>query len=415
MANTGDNRKELFQRFVQNTCTKEEMEELYAWIQDSGEEELQQLMDERFNNITDTSKADTVDWDHMYRQIVGTRQRAPVKRLWYRVALAASVLLIVSLLGYYIINKKTGPSKDIVQTPAVPHDITAPQSTRATIVLANGEKVYLDSAGTGELARQDNMKLEKLSNGELAYQKTTAVGSEEIKYNTLNNPRGSQVVTLALADGTKVWLNAGSTLIFPVAFKGEERKVSITGEAYFEVATLRLRSGQKMPFRVQVASAGREQTVEVLGTHFNVNAYDDEPAIKTTLLEGSVKVSAIGAASKREQSAKDTEFSVVLKPGEQAAMTGAHSPLTTHHSPNLDQVMAWKNGLFNFNNADIQTVMRQISRWYDIDVAYQGIPKDKYAGEMSRQSQLMNVFRVLEAMGGVQFKIEGKKVTVIAK
>lgn len=408
MADTDDRIKALFQRFVQNTCTREEMNELYAWIETRDDEDVQLLMDERFNNITDTSKADTVDWEHMYRQIVGTKQQAPVRRLWYRVAVAASVLLIVSLLGYYIINKQTGRSKDIVKTtPPAPHDITAPQTTRATIVLSNGQKVFLDSAGTGELARQGNMKVERLSTGEIVYQKTAAAEGKEIKYNTLNNPRGSQVVSMVLSDGTKVWLNAGSSLIYPVAFTGNERKVSVTGEAYFEVETLRQPAkgghtqGQKMPFMVQFSLAGREGMVEVSGTHFNVNAYDDEPLVKTTLLEGAVNV-------------KSKTGSVTLKPGQQAAIK-ENSPLAIDHSPNLDLVMAWKNGLFNFNNTDIQTVMRQIARWYDVDVEYQGIPKDKYGGEMSRQSQLSNVIRVLEAMGGVQFKIEGKKVTVIAK
>ncbi|OQP64036.1 hypothetical protein A3860_21710 [Niastella vici] len=394
MANNDERINELFQRFVQNTCTREEMEELYTWIQDKEEGDLQLLMDERFNNITDTGKADTVDWNHMFRQIIETKRRAPVKRLWYRVAIAASVLLIISLLGYYIINKQTGRPKEIVKRYSVLHDIKAPQLTRATIVLANGEKIYLDSAVAGELARQGNMKVEKLDNGELAYKKTSAVGTEEIKYNTLNNPRGSQVVTLALADGTRVWLNAGSSLTFPVAFVGTERKVSITGEAYFEVE-----KNPKMPFRVQFSSAGREGTVEVLGTHFNVNAYDDEPAVNTTLLEGAVKV-------------KSGSGSIILKPGEQASLS--HSSQTSHPI-SVQTVMAWKNGLFNFNNTDIQTVMRQIARWYDVEVEYQGIPKDKYAGEMSRQSQLSNVFKILETMGGVQFKIEGKKVTVIAK
>jgi len=398
MADTGDRINELFQRFVQNTCTRNEMDELYAWIQDNREEDLQLLMDERFNNITDTSKADTVDWEHMYRQIVETKRVTPVKRLWYRVAVAASVLLIVSLLGYYIINRQTGRTKDIVKRDSVLHDITAPQSTRAMIVLSNGEKVYLDSAVAGQLATQGNTKLEKLSSGEIVYQKTAVANDEEIKFNTLSNPRGSQVVSLALADGTKVWLNAGSSLTYPVAFIGTERKVSITGEAYFEVS-----KDATKPFRVHFSSAGRQGDVEVLGTHFNVNAYDDEPAIKTTLLEGSVKMSAIG-----------NRQSAILKPGEQVSLS--QSSHLSHPIPvQTDAVMAWKNGLFNFKDADIQTVMRQIARWYDVEVEYQGIPKDKYAGEMSRQSQLSNVFTILETMGGVQFKIEGKKVTVIAK
>lgn len=398
MADTDERINDLFQRFVQNTCTRDEMEELYAWIQDRDDAAIQLLMDDRFNNITDTSKADTVDWNHMFSQIIGTKRVTPVKRLWYRVAIAASVLVVVSLLGYYIINKQPGRSKDIVKTTdPIPQDITAPQGTRATIVLSNGEKVYLDSAVAGELATQGNTKLQKLSNGELAYQKTSAAaGSTAIKFNTLINPKGSQVVALALADGTKVWLNAGSSLTYPVAFTGTERKVSITGEAYFEVT-----KDAKKPFRVQFTSAGTPGTVEVLGTHFNVNAYDDELAIKTTLLEGSVKV------TKQATSA-------IIKPGEQAVVK-ANQALSVNHSPDVDQVMAWKNGLFNFNNADIQTVMRQVSRWYDIEVEYQGIPKDKYAGEMSRQSQLSNVFKALEIMGGVQFRIEGKKVTVIAK
>jgi ferric-dicitrate binding protein FerR (iron transport regulator) len=196
---------------------------------------------------------------------------------------------------------------------------------------------------------------------------------------------------VVLADGSKVWLNAESSITFPTAFIGKERNVEIKGEAYFEVA-----HNAQMPFNVKV----KNMTVQVLGTHFNVNAYDDENWIKTTLLEGSIKVSK-GSDSK------------IIKPGEQAQTENGDNSLIAVQAVDPDEVVAWKNGLFHFNNAGLPEVMHQLSRWYDVDVVYNGpVPKRKFGGEMQSNLKLSQVLELLEK-NEVNFKIEGKKIIVM--
>ena len=244
---------------------------------------------------------------------------------------------------------------------------------------------------------------------------TAGVANNTEAYNTLATPRGGQY-QLSLPDGTRVWLNAGSSIRYPVAFNGTERKVDITGEAYFEVATLRLRSGQKMPFIVQFSSAGREGTVEVLGTHFNVNAYDDEPALKTTLLEGKVKVSqsAIG----NRQSAKNTERSVVLKPGEQAELARANSRFTIddsrftiHDNVDLNAITAWMHGQLSMKYTDVAAFMRQVSRWYDVDVIFEGeVPAMSFSGSISKTINLSLVLKALNDNGLHVSLVNGKLI-----
>jgi ferric-dicitrate binding protein FerR (iron transport regulator) len=255
-----------------------------------------------------------------------------------------------------------------------------------------------------------------------------AAGTAKTVYNTLSTSRGKQY-RLELPDGTRVWLNAASSIRFPTAFPNDMRRVEITGEAYFEVRPLPASppaggegESAKVPFVVAFTTpAGSAGEVQVLGTHFNINAYDDEAAAKTTLLEGKVKVvqSAIGnrqsasARASANKSAKTAERSVVLKPGEQAVMSGANSPLTIHHSPDPDAVIAWKNGYFSFSETDMATLMRQIARWYDVEVEYAGaIPNRKFGGEISRNSNAAQVLKIMEE-SDVHFKISGRKIIVM--
>ena len=267
------------------------------------------------------------------------------------------------------------------------HDV-APGGNRAVLTLANGSQIILDSAANGNLAQQGNTKIVKLDSGQLAYNSLNE-RSDDVLYNTISTPRGGQY-QIVLADGSKVWLNAASSLKFPTAFTGKERKVELTGEGYFEVA-----KNARMPFRVAVTG----MTVEVLGTHFNINAYIDESTIKTTLLEGSVKV----AKSDRQ---------LVIKPGQQAELT-PNAEFIIHNSIDVDEVMAWKNGLFNFNKADIKEIMRQAARWYDVDVVYEGnISGEKYIGKVARNTNLSEMMKILE-LNGVKYRIDGRKITVM--
>jgi len=233
----------------------------------------------------------------------------------------------------------------------------------------------------------------KNADGGIIYDGALRQAQGDIQYNTLTNPKGSKVVDMTLSDGTRVWLNAGSSVTYPVAFVGKERKVTIDGEAYFEVT-----HNVAMPFKV---SKGNME-VTVLGTHFNVNAYDDDAIIKVTLLEGSVRAST-GSAGQ----------SVIIRPGEQALAID-NGKLTIEKGIDLDAVMAWKNGRFQFEGVGIDEVMKQVGRWYDVEVVYEAKPKEQhFRGGIARDVEASKLFKMLEATGAVHFRIEGRKVIVI--
>jgi transmembrane sensor len=277
----------------------------------------------------------------------------------------------------------------------------------------------LDNAANGKLAQEGATNVMKSKDGMISYSLPTGRegrGEAAITWNTLATPRGGQY-QLVLPDGSKVWLNAAASIKFPTAFAGNERRVEITGEVYFEVSKDPIK-----PFivNIQEGNGSSRGQVEVLGTHFNINAYDDEEAIKTTLLEGKVKVDsrqwAVGSEEKAEgsrQRAEGKEQSVILKPGEQVSLS--HSSQLSHPIPvQTDEVLAWKNGLFHFENVDIKTVMRQLSRWYDIEVEYKGaIKTEPLFIEVPRNTTLLEVLKVLETTAGLQLRLEGKKVTVL--
>jgi ferric-dicitrate binding protein FerR (iron transport regulator) len=317
--------------------------------------------------------------------------RANTGRGWIRWA-AAAVLLITAGSSYFYHQTKN--EKPNTFSPAiVSRDIQAPQSNRATITLAGGQRVFLDSAANGQLAMQSQVRLVKLAEGKIGYEGLTSAGqSAEVAYNTVTNPRGSKVVDITLADGSRVWLNAGSSLSYPVAFTGKERNVQFTGEAYFEIS-----HDPSRPFTV--TRSGDDVRIKVLGTSFDVNAYDDESATKVTLIEGSVKVSK----------GKNTSL---LKPGQQVQVKGDNNKVV--NGIDIDEVMAWKNGKFRFSEkTDIEMIMRQIARWYDLDVEYKGKVNEHFWGSISRTVNASQVFKMLQATGFVKFRIEGRKVTVM--
>ena len=328
----------------------------------------------------------------IFVNIQSSIRQAPVIQLYRRFSfrtVAASVLLIVSLGTYYLHRNKNNQPPE-TNTAIVNHDIAPPASNRATITLANGQKLYLDSAANGTLATQGNINVKKLADGRIVYNGESSTAGSELVYNTLTNPRGSKVIDITLNDGSKVWLNAGSSITYPVAFAGNERKVTISGEAYFEVA-----KNVRMPFRVKI---NESTEVEVLGTHFNVNAYTDEASINTTLLEGSVRVTA----NKKVQ---------LLSPGQQAQVNA--SAINLINDADVAQAVAWKDGLFAFTDADLPTVMRQLARWYDVEVKYEGkIPEKEFNGKIGKTLTLNQVLRVLTKTG-VNYRIEGNKITIV--
>jgi len=324
-----------------------------------------------------------------------TGRLADIKRT-YRVWWAAAAIFIVLAAGGFIIwnQRESARIAHLEKEEQVIKDIAA-GSDRAILTLADGRTIALDSGIKGVITTQGNVKVINLE-GQLAYNsisnKEAVAGN--VFYNRITTPRGGQY-RLVLADGTRVWLNSASTIRFPTRFDGHERKIELTGEGYFEVA-----KNASMPFRVAFAGSGE---VEVLGTHFNINAYEDEPSLKVTLLEGSVRVHSAGDR-------KD------LRPEEQAVISGASAPISVQKGIDVDQVISWKDDLFDFNNDPLPAVMRQLSRWYDADINYQGIiPEGHYTGSIRRQASLSEVLRMLELAGGVHFSIEEKRIVVEKK
>ncbi|HET9280085.1 MAG TPA: FecR family protein, partial [Flavitalea sp.] len=266
-------------------------------------------------------------------------------------------------------------------------DDVAPGGDKAILTLADGSTVVLDDAQNGTLAQQGSSKIIKLD-GKLVYDPANK-NSREVVYNTITTPNGGQY-QLELPDGSLVWLNATSSIHFPTSFVGKERRVEITGEAYFEIA-----KNRDMPFIVTVNNA----EVQVLGTHFNVNAYNDEENVKTTLLEGSVKFVSGDNIN-------------MLKPGQQSQLAN-NGLIKVVNNVDVEEVVAWKNGMFDFENAGIETVMRQLSRWYDVDVEYNGKTDDLFIAEMRRNIKLSDALKALELTGKVKFDIQGKKIIVM--
>lgn len=308
----------------------------------------------------------------------------PIK-LWRRIAAAAAIILVVGI--GYIYYDKDKLVQDLDQ--AAFENKILPGTSTATLTLASGKEINLSDAGSGAIADQGNVKIIKNAKGELLYE-FSGSGASVTGFNTVTTPKGGQYM-VALADGSKVWLNAASSLKFPVNFTAvAQRKVELSGEGYFEIA-----KDASRPFLV--VSAG--QVVEVLGTHFNVNSYGDGGNVKTTLLEGSVRL-------KLGKSAK------VLVPGQQAI--ARENEALRVLDVDASDVVAWKNGYFMFNNESLENIMLSIARWYDVDIQFkdEAIKDDPFWGKVGRFSKVADVLRVLERTGEVHFRIEGRKIIV---
>jgi transmembrane sensor len=322
--------------------------------------ELRSLMERQINEQIDTRSP---------------YKNKTVRPLWTRFAAAASIVLCISFGGYYFLHEqRSGQSEYKNDIP--------PGHNQATLTLANGKKIILVKGLSGTLAQQGNTQIGVNGQSAIAYTAAVANVDQPATYNTLSTAVGEQSpYPLILADGTKVWLNAKSSITFPTAFSGKERIVRITGEALFEVA-----HNAEHPFKVQT----KQQTIEDIGTTFDVNAYTDEPAMETTLVEGKVKVNGM-----------------FLEPGQQG--DGSHIKTV-----NTKRYIAWKNDDFYFEDDNIQTIMRELSRWYNIEIDYEGnIPAEGFDAQISRNKNISAVLHILENTKGVHFKIEGRRVTVI--
>ncbi|MBO9153448.1 FecR family protein [Chitinophaga sp. GCM10012297] len=367
--------EELLTRYAEGTASEAERAMVERWYE--SEAAGRQLGDEHF-------------FEHLNTEIwAGTLEKAGISRpparrkifSLYRAAAAAAVLLLVAAgLVWLMKGRETGAVR---QPVAAQQENILPGSNKAILTLGNGQSISLTDAADGELARQGDTRISKTKEGQLAYEPGAGTGAAS--HNTVSTPRGGQY-RIDLPDGTRVWLNAASSLTFPASFAGlRDRSVELSGEAYFEVA-----GDAGKPFKV----ISNGHTVEVLGTHFNVNAYHDEPDIKTTLLEGAVKVNGS-----------------LLKPGQQSVL---HNGTISIRDTETEAATAWKNGEFIFNGQDFKTVMRMISRWYDVDVEYEYDPKPfRIGGEVSRGRNIAEVLKMLEVTGGVKFRIEDRTIKVI--
>ncbi|RFS19936.1 DUF4974 domain-containing protein [Chitinophaga silvatica] len=295
---------------------------------------------------------------------------------------AAVFVLALGVSTYFLLS----PNTRIAGWKSAQHDIP-PGKNGAILTLADGTQLVLDSLGEGKIATQNGTQI-SLNNNELKYDATAA--TDGIAYNTITTPKGRQY-HVVLPDGTEVWLNAASSIQYPVAFKGRERRVKISGEIYFEVA-----SKSWQPFVVET----NQMKLEVLGTSFNVNTYDDEKTIRTTLMTGAVKITPRPGDIKTIQPK-------VLVPGQTADLSREDASLTVTETPDTDKIIAWKNGLFNFDGMDLYSVMRQLARWYNIEIQYIGKPDNViFKGKMHRNTNLSDVLKVLETMD-VNFELKG--------
>lgn len=312
------------------------------------------------------------------------RSRRSVVRLWWPVAASILILLAASLILSHRDTLIVKPKSANV-TKGTSH--ITPGTTKAILILGNGGQINLNAMANGRIAQAGNTVIKKINNGQLVYENNS--GQKEISYNTIVTPRGGQY-QVTLPDGTEVWLNAASSLKYPTAFVGRERHVDLTGEAYFEVA-----KNKHMPFTV---SAGKVN-VKVLGTHFNISAYEDDPANKTTLLEGSIELSKNGQL-------------VLLTPGQQA-VAGYNSEQIQLKSVNVDDAVAWKNGYFSFRKENIKSAMRRIARWYDVDIEFQGEVSNKYlGGSVSRAENIDEMLSYLQLTGIANFNIKERRIIV---
>jgi transmembrane sensor len=368
--------KELLQKYEAGTCTDEEVALLETWY-------LNWKPDDRIT-LPDSFVEHSVN--KVWTRLQAVTRVKPVIKMWPRIAAAAIILLAVGI-GSYVYHTKNKPLN-----VAYSNDI-APGSDKATLTLANGQKISLTDAKVGSLAQQSGINIIKTADGQLTYHNSDKSFTRDTgtSYNKIEIPYGGQY-QVNLPDGTRVWLNAGSSLRYPTRFSGKERKVELTGEGYFEVA-----KNKTLPFRVLTG----KQVVEVLGTHFNVKAYIDETTIKTTLLEGSVKVTQ-----------NQNGVAKLLKPGQQSVLANDNLKIS---EADTEEAVAWKNGLFLFNDQTLDEIMLQVSRWYGVTVAFNdsSLKKKIFAGSLSRFKNISQLLEVLESTGSVHFKIEGRRITIM--
>lgn len=381
----------LLKRYVDNCASGEEIEEMFALLRSAGgEAALKELVIETFNE--DVAQDLTgQDWDRIWQVVnkgtVASRRPVRMLRAW---KVAAAVLLVAAAGAVYrTVGRKE--NKSVMPVAKSQANDVAPGGNKAMLTLANGSTIVLDSARMGVLTKQGGTNILKLNAGALVYNTGGNEGTE-VMYNTIATPNGGQYQVI-LPDGSKVWLNAASSLRFPTRFTGKERSVELTGEAYFDIA-----NDKAMPFRVKLPGNGMD--VQVLGTEFDVMAYANEQISHTTLVSGKVNVISDHVIK-------------TLEPGKQVVVDKQSRDMRVTDA-NVEQVVAWKNGLFRFRETGIRELMRQVERWYNVEVVYETEGKDQdFTGVVSRNLPVSALLQTLELTGTVHFRVEGKRIIVL--
>lgn len=380
--------KNLIEKYNNQTASSEEKKQVEDWYaRINGEEIL-------FNNTEVNNLKNDI-----YSKVLGNiehQNRLPLKktkpRKFYTNFAWAAIFIAILLAGIFLYLEQNQSSFQTTLKYAVNKTQIKPGGNNAILKLGDGTELILNETANGQIANQSGVKVTKTKSGELVYTFLSDDKPESLQNNTVSTPNGGQY-HLVLVDGTEVWLNAGSSITFPTAFIGHDRKVKITGEVYFEVS-----KNKQKPFIVGT----NQSEIKVLGTHFNVNTYDDENYEKTTLLEGSVEV-------KKENQVK------LLIPGEQASVSSSSNTIKIKKIEDLEAIIAWKNGYFQFLGSDLKSFMRQISRWYDTEVIYNGaIPLKEYTGKIPRNSSVNDLIKML-SYSGIHCKIEHNKITINPK
>lgn len=396
------NHQEFFRKYLQQKHSEAEHREFLSWFRSLSEAEAADLIEE-YQAMALEMETDRLDFPD--RSLISkieerldqieTRQEIYEEKSWYRLlkpfAAAATVLLVTSI-GFFAYYQQKNPK--LTQAPATAGDV-APGDNKALLTLADGSSIVLSDVKEGEIATQTLVRINKDEDGQLVYAPADdyrfSTSNLKKEYNTIATPKSGQY-KISLPDGTKVWLNSMSSLRFPVTFDPVERKVELSGEAYFEV-TKTTSAGRRIPFRV----ISNGQTIEVTGTKFNVNTYKDNSYIKTTLLEGGVNVQAQSSGS-----------TVQLKPGEQALVPHKQTAdkKISVVKADIEGDLAWTNGYFHFKDTELEEVMQQLIRWYDIEVEYVGtISAERFSGYVSRNVSLSNVLSMLEHGSEVKFEL----------
>ncbi|MGN6417876.1 MAG: FecR family protein, partial [Pseudobacter sp.] len=388
----------LFSRYTSNSCTEAELEELFTLFRNMPEDQVHPYMDTFYHNIQPGEAPDTINWEELYQRITKEEARpAPVKRIYHpmrKVAVAASILLVILAALYYLRPSENTPGPQATVTPA---DIP-PGKDLAVLKLADGSLVVLDSTANGNIAEQGGVRIVKQADGTISYEPQNGQAAANL-FNTLSTPKGGQY-RLTLPDGSKVWLNAASSIRYPASFNNQERRVEITGEAYFEVAKFR-----NLPFYVNTPDG----EIRVLGTHFNVNAYANEPSVTTTLLEGRISITSTGHAQP-----------VLLHPGQQASYQLPDGKTQQYLTSDIrvqkvdtDPVIAWTRNAFVFSNTSLDAAMRQIERWYDVNIIIKGdIANEAIMANLSRDIPISRVMHKLSLTGHLKFRIDGNTIIV---